>query len=106
MLVIIYTFQRFLHQVKCVDGSADEIMKKAAAHKINLRKLDSGHVSVVLIQKNYCALLEWKSYTCRNRSLGQLRNIGVFLLQGTNQVTPIQHTQHPKYTLLTLRFVS
>jgi hypothetical protein len=30
--------------VKCVVVSADEVMKKAAAHKINLRRLDSDHV--------------------------------------------------------------
>lgn len=33
-------------KVKCVNGSADEIMNKAAAHKINLRKLDNDHVGV------------------------------------------------------------
>ena len=35
--------------MKCADGSADEIIKKAAEHKINLRKLDSEHVSVALM---------------------------------------------------------
>ena len=38
-----------LRQVKCADESADEIINKAAEHKINLRKLDSEHVSVALM---------------------------------------------------------
>ncbi|XP_046850922.1 glycine dehydrogenase (decarboxylating), mitochondrial-like [Xenia sp. Carnegie-2017] len=33
-------------KVKCTNTSADEVMKKAAAYKINLRKLDSDHVAV------------------------------------------------------------
>ena len=52
----------FEYQVKCADGSADEIMKKAAVHKINLRKLDSNHVREVIILKSFLArkFVVWK----------------------------------------------
>jgi hypothetical protein len=62
--------------VKCVNGSADEIMNKAAAHKINLRKLDNDHVSeIVFVQGLYHALVSVINFS----SPSTLSLFGVFI---------------------------
>lgn len=38
-------FKSFGDQVKCVNVSADDVLKQAAAYKINLRRLDNDHAS-------------------------------------------------------------